>query len=259
MKSSELTDTDIPALSQRPQHIAIIMDGNGRWAQTRGLPRTAGHRAGVSALRHTVTACVELNIPTLTIFAFSSENWSRPVQEVQFLLSLFTRFLQREIQRLYDENIRVRVIGDCSRFSERLQALIHRAENLTASNTGLQLNIAANYGGHWDMVKAARSIAEQVLENKLTVDQISEQEIEKHLCLADISHPDLFIRTSGEQRISNFLLWQLAYAELYFTNTYWPDFNRAELIAALKEYATRQRRFGLTGAQIFSQQQVQGA
>ncbi len=259
MKSSDITDKDIPLLSQRPQHIAIIMDGNGRWAQARNLPRTAGHRAGVTALRHTVTACVELEIPTLTVFAFSSENWSRPVQEVQFLLSLFTRFLQRELQRLYDENIRIRVIGDCTRFSPRLQALIQRAETLTASNTGLQLNIAANYGGHWDMTQAMQRMAQRVVDGELTVEEITEQELEKSLCLSDISHPDLFIRTSGEKRLSNFLLWQLAYAELYFTDTYWPDFNKNELIMALREYATRQRRFGLTSAQLFSQRQVQGA
>ena len=258
MKSSESLDINAPDLSQRPQHIAIIMDGNGRWAQTRGLPRTAGHKAGVTALRHVVTACVELNIPILTVFAFSSENWSRPVQEVQFLLSLFARFLQREIQRLYDENIRLRVIGDCSRFSPRLQALIHRAETLTANNTGLVLNIAANYGGRWDMLRATQRIAQQVLNQELNISEITEQEIEKHLCLSELPHPDLFIRTSGEERMSNFLLWQLAYSELYFTETYWPDFNKAELMLALCSYANRQRRFGLTADQLFAEQ-VQGA
>jgi len=243
-----------------PQHIAVIMDGNGRWAQMRGLMRTAGHRAGLTALRRVVEGCVELKIPALTVFAFSSENWLRPRQEVQFLLALFSRTLQREIQRLCDENIRIRVIGDINRFSPRLQALIQNAEELTKNNTGLQFTVAANYGGRWDIMQAAKKIAASVESGELTVDNINEERLNHALCLADLPPPDFLIRTSGEKRISNFLMWQLAYAELYFTDTYWPDFDKSALISAINEFTTRQRRFGLTGAQVLpTQKQVQGA
>ena len=241
--SQEYSADDIP-LEQRPQHIAIIMDGNGRWAQSRGLPRTAGHSAGVSALRNTVQACVELRIPTLTVFAFSSENWSRPLQEVQFLLSLISKVLLREVGKLHEENIRVRIIGDKARFSQRIQTLIQRAEQLTENNTGLQLNIAANYGGRWDITEAAKRLAQQVLAKEISPEAITEELLEKNLCLADGVAPDLLIRTSGEQRISNFLLWQLSYAELYFTDKCWPEFNAEEFSKALESYAQRERRWG---------------
>ncbi|MFI4955184.1 MAG: isoprenyl transferase [Gammaproteobacteria bacterium] len=244
---------EIPPLVQRPQHIAIIMDGNGRWAQARGLSRTAGHRAGVTALRQTVQACVELQIPILTVFAFSSENWSRPLKEVQFLLSLIAKVLQREVDRLYKENIRLRVIGDKSRFSPRLQTLIYEAEKLTENNTGLQLNIAANYGGQWDITQAAKKMAQQVLDKEVDLETITEETLAKNLCLSELVSPDLLIRTSGEQRISNFLLWQFAYTEMYFSSIYWPDFNKNELVIALREFAMRQRRFGLTSSQIVPQ------
>ncbi len=253
-----MTAEDIPPLSHRPQHIAIIMDGNGRWAQARGLPRTAGHKAGVTSLRHTVQACVELQIPILTVFAFSSENWSRPLPEVKFLLSLISKVLQREVERMYEENIRLRVIGDKSRFSKHLQSLIERAEKLTENNTGLQLNIAANYGGHWDITQAAKRLAQHVVDNDMAIEDITEEVFEKNLCLSDQTAPDLLIRTSGEQRISNFLLWQFAYTEMVFSAVYWPDFDKNELIMAVREFASRQRRFGLTASQIYSQK-VQGA
>lgn len=252
----KVTD-DVPPLAQRPKHIAIIMDGNGRWAQARGLPRTSGHRAGVTALRDTVAACVELEIPILTVFAFSSENWSRPFKEVQFLLSLITKVLQREVARLHQENICLRVIGDKTRFSTRIQTLIADAEQLTEKNTGLQLNIAANYGGHWDITQAAKKLIQQVLHKEVELEAITEKTLAQNLCLAEMTPPDLLIRSSGEQRISNFLLWQLAYTEMYFSPVLWPDFDKKELITALREFALRQRRFGLTSSQILPQ--VHGA
>lgn len=234
---------------QRPQHIAIIMDGNGRWAEARGLPRTAGHKAGVESLRRTVSLCVELNIPILTVFAFSSENWARPRHEVQFLLDLIATVLQREVKRLDKENVRIRIIGDCSRFSSRLQELIHQAQATTAKNTGLQLIVAANYGGQWDITQAAQKIAAKVANEELALEDITESEVNNALCLSDLLPPDLLIRTSGEKRLSNFLLWQLAYSELYFTDVLWPDFSRKDFFEALSEYTMRQRRFGLTGKQ----------
>jgi len=238
---------DIPALLQRPHHVAIIMDGNGRWAQARGLPRTAGHKAGVEALRRTVSTCVELQIPVLTVFAFSSENWARPRHEVQFLLDLIASLLQHEVERLHKENICIRIIGDRTRFSSRLQKLIFDAEQLTEKNTGLRLIIAANYGGHWDITQAVQKIAARVAAQELSVADINDNEVNNALCLADVAPPDLFIRTSGEKRISNFLLWQLAYSELYFTEVMWPDFSKKDFIMALREFALRQRRFGLIG------------
>ncbi len=233
-----------------PRHIAIIMDGNGRWAKQRFLPRFAGHKAGVEAIREIVKACVRKKIEVLTLFAFSSENWRRPIKEVSFLMKLFLSALEREAKKLHEQNIQLRVIGDRSRFGEELRQYMLDAEALTAQNTGLKLVIAANYGGQWDICEAVRKIAIDVEQGRLTSAQIKTDLIAEKLTLSDLPAPDLFIRTSGEQRISNFLLWQLAYAELYFTNVYWPDFTTEELEKALAFYVNRERRFGYTSEQI---------
>ncbi|MCF6225841.1 MAG: polyprenyl diphosphate synthase [Xanthomonadales bacterium] len=232
-----------------PQHLAIIMDGNGRWAARQGQPRGLGHRAGRKALREVVEHVSGLGIPILTVFAFSSENWQRPTAEVQLLLELFKRALSREVRELHESNIGIRFIGDCSRFSTKLQNKMREAELLTANNDGLQLNIAVNYGGRWDITQAARQLALKVAAGDLQPEQIDEAVFSKELSLADGPAPDLLIRTGGEQRISNFLLWQLAYCEIYFTDTLWPDFNAENLNLALLEYSRRQRRFGTTPLQ----------
>lgn len=224
------------------------MDGNGRWAKKRFMPRTAGHKAGVKATRALVENCAKRNIQALTIFAFSSENWKRPEDEVDSLMSLFVSTLSGEIKKLHEKNVQVRFIGDRLRFSEKLQKGIQDAEQLTADNTGLKLNIAANYGGRWDIVNAAQQLLSEC--NKDTL--LTEQDIASHLQLADVADVDLFIRTGGEQRISNFLIWQSAYAELYFTDTLWPDFNEAALEDALQWYGSRERRFGKTSQQLQS-------
>lgn len=233
-----------------PRHIAIIMDGNGRWAKQRFLPRIAGHKAGVDAVRQTIEACVKRNVEFLTLFAFSSENWRRPAQEVNYLMSLFVAALERETKKLHEQNIQLRIIGDRSRFEEKLQQQMLLSEELTAANTGLKLIIAANYGGHWDITTAVQQIVLEVEQNKLTHQHISAELIETKLALHGLPHPDLLIRTSGEQRISNFLLWQLAYTELYFTEILWPDFDATELDKALAFYAQRERRFGSTSEQL---------
>ncbi len=233
-----------------PRHIAIIMDGNGRWAERRSLPRFAGHRAGVEAVREVVRACSALNVGVLTLFAFSSENWRRPRIEVTLLMRLFTSALAREARRLHGANVRLRVIGGRAAFPARLQRAIADAEELTRGNTGLELVVAANYGGRWDIAEAARELARRVARGELAPDAIDEALLGSALSLADLPEPDLFIRTGGEQRISNFLLWQLAYCELYFTDTLWPDFGVAALQQALGSFARRQRRFGRTGDQV---------
>lgn len=233
-----------------PRHIAVIMDGNGRWAKQRHLPRVAGHKAGVDAVRETVKVCVEKKIEVLTLFAFSSENWQRPEQEVNYLMELFITALKREIKKLHKQNIQLRIIGDRSRFDEKLCQQIDIAEQMTASNTGLKLVIAANYGGRWDIHNAMRDIAIDIEQGKLTHHNISPELIQSKLTQADLPDPDLFIRTSGEQRISNFILWQLAYTELYFTETLWPDFNTAELEKAFLFFENRERRFGCTSEQL---------
>jgi undecaprenyl diphosphate synthase len=238
-----------------PRHIAIIMDGNGRWAKRRLMPRVAGHRKGVEALRGVIRACGERGVSHLTVFAFSSENWRRPQEEVTLLMELFLRALENEVARLHENNIRFRVIGDLSGFSERIQALIREAEAMTRDNTRLNLTVAANYGGRWDVVQAVR----KMLAAGVAVENISEAALEPHLCMADAPVPDLFIRTGGEQRISNFLLWQLAYTELYFTETLWPDFDAAALDAAIASYRTRERRFGHTSEQIRAARRVSEA
>lgn len=233
-----------------PKHVAIIMDGNGRWAKKRFLPRVAGHRAGVEAARATVRACVKKQIKVLTLFAFSSENWRRPAQEVSCLMELFLTGLEREVKMLHESNIQLRFIGDRSRFSASLCAKIAEVEQLTKHNTGMVLMIAADYGGQWDICQATRQIAQQVEAGQLRSADITPELIAKHLAFADLPDPDLFIRTSGELRISNFMLWQLAYSEFYFTNTLWPDFNEKELDKALEHFATRERRYGQSGEQL---------
>lgn len=236
-----------PAL---PQHVAVVMDGNGRWAKKRFLPRTAGHKAGVKATRRLVELCAIKGIGALTLFAFSSENWSRPDQEVSSLMSLFVSTLNSEINKLHEQGVRICFIGDRTRFSENLQTSIAAAEEKTAANTRLKLNIAANYGGRWDIFNAVRSLSRKLADGDISGEQITEQAFTRELCLFDQPEPDLFIRTGGEQRISNFLLWQIAYTELFFTDTLWPEFNDAAFDEALDWYATRQRRFGKTGEQV---------
>ncbi len=247
--------TDIPNLGEgrAPGHIAIIMDGNGRWAKKRGLPRYAGHPAGVEAVRRIVEACVVWKIPVLTLFAFSSENWQRPRKEVSLIMDLFVRSLRKEVRRLDRNGVRLRVIGDRSAFSRKLQDQIADAEAQTRDNTGLLLQVAANYGGRWDITQAARQLADAVKTGELQPETIDEQALANRLSFSDIQEPDLFIRTGGEKRISNFLLWQCAYTELYFTDTLWPDFGQMDLRLAIEDFAGRQRRFGRTGEQVQGQ------
>lgn len=233
-----------------PQHVAIIMDGNGRWANRRQLPRIAGHRAGVENVRVIVERCAELGIKCLTLFAFSSENWRRPPAEVRLLLELFSVALEQEVERLNNNGVCLQIIGDRTGFPRKLQHRIEQAEKLTCNNEALTLIIAANYGGRWDVTEATRRVAAEVAAGKLSPEEITEDTISKYLCLAALPEPDLFIRSGGEQRISNYLLWQLAYTELYFTECLWPDFDAAEFDRALQSYAMRQRRFGMTGDQI---------
>lgn len=235
-----------------PRHVAIIMDGNGRWAKQRYLPRTAGHRAGVASVRRTVEHCVARGVQVLTLFAFSSENWRRPQQEVSVLMELFLSTLDREVAKLHENRVRLRFIGDRTAFSEKLQQKILFSENLTRDNDRMHLVIAANYGGRWDIVNAVREIAALIQRGELKGEEISDSLVGQHLALADLPEPDLFIRTGGEHRISNFLLWQLAYTELFFTPTLWPDFDENVLNQAFDDFASRQRRFGYTGDQVES-------
>lgn len=240
----------VDGLDRLPRHVAIIMDGNGRWAQQRNLPRHAGHKAGVKSVRSSVEESVRHGIEVLTLFAFSSENWKRPPKEVSLLMDLFLVALQREVKRLKRNNIRLRIIGDRSAFSEKLQQRIAQAEADTAENSGMVLQIAANYGGRWDITQAVQQIARRVEAGELRSEQISEAVIDEALVFSDLPDPDLFIRTGGEQRISNFMLWQSAYTELYFTDTYWPDFDTEAYHQALYYYTRRQRRFGMTTDQL---------
>ena len=243
---STLAKQAIPAKTAVPQHIAIIMDGNGRWAKRRLMPRVAGHRKGVEALRGVIRACAERGVSHLTVFAFSSENWRRPQEEVTLLMELFMRALENEVARLHENDIRFRVIGDLSGFSGRIQKLIRDAEALTCNNTRLTFTVAANYGGRWDIVQAVKNL----LAAGVAAEDINEAVLAEQLSMADMPEPDLFIRTGGEQRISNFLLWQLAYTELYFTEALWPDFDAAALDAAVASYHARERRFGRTSEQV---------
>lgn len=238
-----------------PSHVAIIMDGNGRWAQERGLPRFAGHKSGVEAVRSVVEQCVKLEIEVLTLFAFSSENWRRPAKEVSLLMDLFFLALKREVKRLERNNVRLLIIGDRTDFSPKLQAKIQEAEAITEACSGLTLQIAANYGGRWDLTQAARNIARLAASGQLDPESITEETLAGSLSTAGLPDPDLFIRTGGEQRLSNFLLWQSAYAELYLTKVLWPDFSAAVFTQALQDFSRRQRRFGHTMEQI---QQISG-
>jgi len=242
--------TDLMNKSRSPKHIAIIMDGNGRWAQKRHLPRVMGHPAGLKAVKRVVEFCAQQDIPVLTLFAFSSENWRRPKEEVTKLMKLFMGTMQKEVNRLDQNNIRLRFIGDRRHFSEKIQLKMTESEQQTESNTGLTLVIAANYGGHWDMTVAMQKIAQQVKNGLLVPEQIDEQTIARELSIADLPEPDLFIRTGGEKRVSNFMLWQLAYTEFYFTAELWPDFNAKTMQAAIDDFLTRQRRFGRTSEQV---------
>jgi undecaprenyl diphosphate synthase len=240
------TTTAIPEVRPTPRHVAIIMDGNGRWARQRMLPRVAGHKRGVEAVRETVRACIERGVEHLTLFAFSSENWRRPAAEVDTLMELFVIALEREVDKLHQNGVRLRIVGDLARFGPRLNKLIADGELLTRNNTRLTLNIAANYGGRWDILQAVNCL----LRERGAIETVTEADLASRLCLADTPEPDLFIRTGGEQRISNFLLWQLAYTELYFTETLWPEFNAAALDAAIDSYRKRERRFGRTSEQV---------
>jgi undecaprenyl diphosphate synthase len=244
----------VPDVGAVPRHIAIIMDGNGRWATERRLPRVAGHTRGVDAVRAVVEGCARAGVEYLTLFAFSSENWRRPNDEVSFLMRLFITALEREIGKLHANGIRLRVVGDLDRFEPRIRDLIRRAETKTARNTRLTLTIAANYGGRWDILQATRKLVAQAVREGREVD-VTEEAFAPHLAMAYAPEPDLFIRTGGEQRVSNFLLWQLAYAEFYFTDKYWPDFDGAALADAIASYTERERRFGRTSAQLEPQSQ----
>ena len=236
-----------PAL---PRHVAIIMDGNGRWARRRHLPRIAGHRAGVEAVRRTVRLCGEKGLEVLTLFAFSSENWRRPKEEVGMLMGLFLNALEQEAGRLHEHNVRLRVVGDRAPFAPELRTRIFETEEMTRHNAGLELVIAANYGGRWDVTQAAQLLARRVQSGELKPEQITTEVLASQLSLAELPEPDLFIRTGGERRVSNFLLWHLAYTELYFTDTLWPDFDGTAFESALASFASRQRRFGRTGDQV---------
>jgi undecaprenyl diphosphate synthase len=231
-------------INKIPQHIAIIMDGNGRWAKKKRLPRSAGHRAGLEVAKKTIRLCAERGIKALTLFAFSSENWSRPSGEVTDLMGLFLKALQQDINELHKNNIQFRIIGDSSQLSNRLKNAILEAEKLTQHNTGLQLIVAINYGGRWDIVQATQHIGEKILEGQIKPAEIDESILSASLSTNNIPDPDLFIRTSGELRISNFLLWQMAYTELFFTNVFWPEFDESIFETALAFYDSRKRRFG---------------
>src|SRR5215472_12851539 len=236
--------TDVVSSGALPRHIAIIMDGNGRWAQARGLPRIAGHRRGAEAVRRTLTAAVEFGVPYLTLFGFSSENWKRPLAEVDDLMGLLRHYLRGEIAELHRNGVRLRVIGERSRLAPDIVILIENAEALTRDNRGVNLTIALSYGGRAEIIAAMRVLAAKAVAGELAPDAIDEDVIARHLFTADIPDPDLLIRTSGEQRISNFLLWQCAYAELVFTKTLWPDFGRDDLEQAIADYGGRERRYG---------------
>ena len=233
-----------------PQHIAIIMDGNGRWAEQRGLPRYEGHKAGYQAARRIVRHCGELGIQVLTLFAFSSENWARPNDEVTYIMELFFQALTYEMRELHQHQVQLRVIGDIGRLSQSIQQSIAENQALTAQNTGLILVLAVNYGGQWDIVQAAKQVALEVQQGKLALEKLDTALFETYLSTRGLPNPDLFIRASQEQRISNFLNWQLAYSELYFAKTLWPDFDASVIDTAIQYYQTRERRFGLTSAQI---------
>jgi len=238
---------ELPETRPVPRHVAIIMDGNGRWAKKRFLPRIAGHSRGVETVRTLVAASIERGVEYLTLFAFSSENWRRPIEEVTLLMQLFVKALENEVAKLKKNGVRLRVIGDLSRFAPELQTLIQEAEAATAGNSRLHLTVAANYGGRWDILNAMNQLAK---EKPDAMGQWTETDLEPYLAMSYAPEPDLFIRTGGEERISNFLLWQLAYSEFYFTDTLWPEFNAESLDAAILSYQHRERRFGRTSEQL---------
>jgi undecaprenyl diphosphate synthase len=255
LKPSVSSTLTVPSTGAIPRHIAIIMDGNGRWAKKRFLPRVAGHKRGVEAVREVVKACGDLGVEYVTLFAFSSENWRRPAEEVSFLMQLFMTALESEVVKLHNNNIRFKLIGDRSRFDASIVAAIEKGERLTAENTKLTLTIAANYGGRWDVLNAARS----ALAAGVAPEALDEAALAPHLSMGYAPEPDLFIRTGGEERISNFLLWQLAYTELYFTDELWPDFGRESLNSAVLSYQARERRFGRTSEQVQATQPQRSA
>lgn len=240
-------------VSALPRHIAVIMDGNGRWAKKKFMPRVVGHKAGVEAVRAIVENCAARNIEALTLFTFSSENWRRPEKEVGLLMELLYTALGREVTRLHKNNVKLRFIGDRSAFDDKLRARLDEGEEITRDNTGLQLVIAVNYGGRWDITEATKKIATAVQLGTLNIGDISSDLIDQHLSLQGLPEPDLFIRTGGEKRVSNFLLWQLAYTEMFFTDVLWPDFDAQVLEEALLSFSSRQRRFGRTGEQVEKQ------
>lgn len=239
-----MSDTSAPI----PQHIAIIMDGNGRWAKSKGLPRFLGHERGLASVRKVVKRCRERGVQALTLFAFSTENWRRPAEEVSKLMDIFGWALVREVAKLHENNVQLRVIGELHRFSADIQQKIVEAQAKTAQNDGLVLSIAANYGGRWDMIQAVQAWSK--VNPDCSVMSLDELALTPYLCLSDVPEPDLLIRTGGEKRISNFMLWQLAYAEFYFTDVLWPNFDADQLDVAIADFARRQRRFGMTGDQI---------
>lgn len=248
MPQGQSSTREIPETGLIPKHIAIIMDGNGRWARKRMLPRVAGHQQGVETVRGVIKACIERNIEFLTLFAFSSENWRRPADEISFLMQLFMGALEQEINKLHENGIRFKVIGDLSKFEPKIIEFIHKGEQLTANNTRLTFTVAANYGGRWDIMQAMRKMmAQSTGELPLSFE---EENLTQYLSMNYAPEPDLFIRTGGECRVSNFLLWQLAYTELYFTKKLWPDFNEHELDLAIQSYRQRERRFGRTSEQL---------
>jgi len=253
------TTAEIPNNQDIPVHVAVIMDGNGRWANKRGLPRIAGHRQGLESVRAIVKRCADREVSYLTLFAFSSENWRRPPTEVNLLMELFTNALENKARRLHENQVRLRVVGDLSRFSSKIRMLVQRAEALTADNDRLNLTVAANYGGRWDIEQACKGLCEKVVAGELSPKDITAASIEQHLSTRFLPEPDLFIRTGGEQRISNFLLWQLAYTELYFTDTLWPEFDENAFDKALDSFARRQRRFGQTGEQVQDSRKLNNA
>ncbi|NEO37811.1 MAG: isoprenyl transferase [Moorea sp. SIOASIH] len=227
-----------------PRHVAVIMDGNGRWAKRRGLPRVIGHRQGVEALKKLLRCCNDWGIKALTAYAFSTENWGRPLEEVEFLMTLFERVLARELQEMMEENVRIQFVGNLTALPQSLQAQIENSMNETLNNTGIQFTVATNYGARQEIIQACRAIATQVQLGHIQPDDIDEALFSRHLYTANVCDPDLLIRTSGEMRLSNFLLWQMAYGELYITDTLWPDFDRGEFHRALSTYQQRERRFG---------------
>ncbi|QZY56786.1 isoprenyl transferase [Crassaminicella profunda] len=243
-KSSKKVDEKDLSLDRLPKHIAVIMDGNGRWAKKRGLPRTAGHKAGIEALREVIRTCSEFHIGYLTLYAFSTENWKRPVDEVSALMQLLVYYLRKEVKELHKNNVKIRTIGDISRLPENSLKEINSAVNLTKNNTGLVVNIALNYGGRNEIINGVKEICQKVKDNEIDIEKIDEHYFEEFLYTKGIPDPDMVIRPSGEFRISNFLLWQIAYSEFWFSNIFWPDFNRESLIQAIIDYQKRDRRFG---------------